>query len=89
MWIMPLMEELPPSVHPCGHGTTRSPACRCGIVASAHAYGGFHSVGAAAGTGISAASSGGPASSSRTRLAGSSLSRAASTQPALPAPTMT
>jgi AraC-like DNA-binding protein len=84
----PLIEELPPSVRPCGHGTTRSAARRCGVVASAHASGGFHSVGAAAGTAISGASSGGPASSSRIRLAGSSLSRAASTQPALPAPAM-
>ena len=45
--------------------------------------------GNAAGMEISSASASGPASSSSTRTAGSSLSLAASTAPALPAPTMT
>jgi hypothetical protein len=86
---MPLIEELPPRVRPCGQNTRRSEAFACGAVESSHASGPCHSVGVAAGIRTSPASSGGPASSSSTRQLGSSLSRPASTQPALPAPTMT
>jgi hypothetical protein len=80
---MPLIEELPPRVRPRGQATRRLPACGWATVASSQAYGPCHSRGVAAGMGISAASSGGPASSTRTRVAGSSLSLAASTEPTL------
>jgi hypothetical protein len=86
---MPLIDELPPRVRPWGQNTLRSAAFRCGVVASSQAYGPCQSMGVPAGIRIWAASSGGPASTSRTRVAGSSVNRAASTQPALPAPTMT
>jgi hypothetical protein len=86
---MPLIDELPPRVRPWGQNTLRRPARGCGMVATSQAYGPRQSMGVPAGIWISGASSGGPASSSMTRVAGSSLSRAASTHPALPAPAMT
>jgi hypothetical protein len=85
---MPLIDELPPSVRPEGQGITRRPACRCGAVTLSQVSGPLQRVGAAAGMAISGASSGGPASSTRTLVDGSSLRRAATTLPALPAPTM-
>jgi hypothetical protein len=84
---MPLIDELPPSVRPLGQGMTRSAACRCRRVTLSQVSGPLHNVGAAAGMAISGTSSGGPASSTRTLVEGSSLSRAATTLPALPAPT--
>ncbi len=86
---MPLIDELPPRVRPWGQNTLRPAASGCGVVASSQANGPCHSVGVAPGIRISSASSGGPASSSRIRVPGSSVSRPASTQPALPAPTIT
>jgi hypothetical protein len=85
---MPLIEELPPSVRPLGQGMTRRAACCWGTVALSQVNGPLHSVGAAAGMAISGTSSGGPPSSTSTRVDGSSLRRAATTLPALPAPTM-
>ncbi|GAA2845055.1 hypothetical protein GCM10020220_037990 [Nonomuraea rubra] len=86
---MPLIEDPPPSVRPPDRKMLRCPACGWGTVTSSRASGPRHNAGAAAGMRISGAWSGGPASSTSTLLPGSSLSRAARTQPALPAPTMT
>jgi len=66
---------------------TRWAAWPCGTVALSQVSGPLQSVGAAAGMAISGRSSGGPLSSTRTRVDGSSLRRAATTPPALPAPT--
>jgi hypothetical protein len=83
---MPLIDELPPSIRPLGQGITRWTACRCRTVALSQVTGPLHNVGVAAGMAISGRSSGGPPSRTRTRVAGSSLRRAATTLPALPAP---
>jgi hypothetical protein len=84
---MPLIDELPPSARPLGQGITRWAACRWGTVTLSQTSGPPHKLGAAAGMAISGRSSGGPPSRTRTRVAGSSLRRAATTLPALPAPT--
>jgi len=84
---MPLIDELPPSTRPLGQGMTRWAACRWAAVALSQVSGPLQSVGVAPGMAISGTSSGGPASSTSTRVDGSSLRRAATTLPALPAPT--
>jgi hypothetical protein len=83
---MPLIDELPPSVRPLGQAMTRRAACRWGTVTVSQVSGPLQSVGAA-GMAISGTSSGGPPSSTSTLVDGSSLRRAATTLPALPAPT--
>ena len=67
----------------------RAAARSCGTVWKFQSYWLWNSMFIPAGRWISSASSGGPASSSSTRVLGFSVSRAASTHPALPAPTMT
>ena len=86
---MPLIELEPPRVRPRGTGMERLFAFGSGSVAKFQLYTGlFSSLVKPAGMLIHIDLSGGPASSSSTRLFRSSVSRFASTQPAEPAPMM-
>ena len=86
---MAFSDELPPRVFPRGQKRGRPSRCSWGTVSYAQSYRVLNSLLNAAGIRISSFRSGGPASSSSTRQAGSSVRRAASTQPADPAPTIT
>ena len=87
---MPFMALDPPSVRPTVVAIARLPVCSVGSVLNGHVMAGSNSVRVKpAGMRIHGLVSGGPASSRQTVVPGSSVSRAASTQPAAPAPTMT
>ena len=86
---MAFIDEDPPSMRPRGLEISRPAARSCGTVWKSQSEVLWNSRFSAAGMWISSASSGGPASSSRTRVEGFSVSRSARTHPALPAPTMT
>ena len=90
---MPLIDDEPPSTRPRGQYSLRSFRCFCGTVQKPQSYGlglsGGMMLPMPAGMLISIELSRPPASSSSTRVRGSADSRLASTQPALPAPTIT
>jgi hypothetical protein len=88
---MPLIELDPPQPRPRGQNILRLSQLACGSVQKPQFCGFFvgMSLPAPAGIRTSRLESFGPASSSATFAAPSSLRRAASTQPALPAPTIT
>ena len=85
---MPLMAEDPPSARPRGH-VIAAPVAVCTTVVSAQSADVPCSVGQAGGTDIASSGAQLPASSSSTRAAPVSDNRAASTHPAVPAPTTT
>jgi hypothetical protein len=80
------MAEDPPSARPRGHGIAL-PVAVCTTVVSAQSADVRCRVGQAGGTDISSSGCAPPASSSSTRAAPSCDNRAASTHPAVPAPT--
>lgn len=86
---MAFIEDEPPSMWPRGQKSSRPSRADCFAVEKFQSYGVLNSFGKAAGIRISGLRSRGPDSTSATRVAGSSESRAASTHPADPAPTMT
>ena len=87
---MPLIDDDPPITRPRGWPSTRPPRCGSGSEVKAQLYRVPQTTrDIPAGIRSQIDRSGGPASSSRTRTAGSSLSLAARTQPADPAPTIT
>jgi hypothetical protein len=85
---MPLMAEDPPSARPRGHFIA-VPVAACTTVVSAQSADVPCRAGQAGGTDIASSGCRLPASSSSTRAAPPSDSRAASTHPAVPAPTTT
>ncbi len=89
---MPLIDDDPPTVRPRGQNSLRLPSSVCGSVQKPQlcglAFSGEISSAMPAGIWIIMLVSLPPASISSTRVAGSADSRLASTQPALPAPTM-
>ena len=87
--IWALMAPEPPNMRPRGQNSRRSPSAACGSVSYAQSTGLLKSFGNAAGSFDSSGVRPVPASTSRTRRAGSAESRAASTQPAEPPPTIT
>jgi hypothetical protein len=86
---MALMLLLPPRTFPRGYGWTMWFVPACGVVTYPQSAVLPIRVGQAGGTDIVSGPSAAPASTRSTRTCGSSESRAASTQPALPAPTIT
>ncbi len=87
---MPLMLLDPPRVRPCVVAMARPAVSAVGSVRNCQVQDGSNSVLVnPAGICIQGLRSGGPASSTHTVTAGSSVSRWASTDPAAPAPTIT
>jgi hypothetical protein len=85
---MPLIEPEPPMTRPRGNGMRRWSSAACGSVMNRQlSERCAMAAPTSAGTWMKGWRSQPPASMRHTRIAGSSESRAASTQPAVPAPT--
>ena len=85
---MPLIADEPPSTRPRGHGMT-VPVALCTTLTPAQSTAVPCTLGHPVGTATASSGSRLPASISSTRTSGFSDNRAATTQPAVPAPTTT